>query len=168
MKPVVNKEDDIIKSYLEIREKLIQATRKNADSTYNNIIDDAIENGRIDSILYIYDCILTRSKLSKKCKTLYGKRDKLLTVVDYDFIIHEHREGTMSFCSDKDRHDWLVEFSDENDCDAFAFFEQFELVEYEGSLDDNYDMIIKNIEDGKDCFIRVDSIFSPNLIMTFK
>ncbi len=68
MKPIINKEDDLVKRYLQVREELLKFARN--DDKLKNIMDYILSEGKIESILYHYDKNITFSKLSKKAKRL--------------------------------------------------------------------------------------------------
>ena len=173
MIPIVNKEDVLIKSYLEIREQVIEAFKLSLSENdkydfKTTWLREVETNGNIDSLVTHYDNYLMSSKLTDKGKRLLTGYDSTLTVVEHDFIIHEHRYGTLSFKTDEERFEWLTMMSKNNVYDAFEVFDVADMKEWKGTLDDNYDMIVDMYENvGCECFIKVDSIFSTNIKIGF-
>lgn len=161
MKPIINKEDDLVKRYLQVREELLEFARN--DDKLKNIMDYILSEGKIESILYHYDKNITFSKLSKKAKRLLESYDPPLEIVENEYIAHEHRNGTFSFKTEDERTTYLKQISEEYDFDAFSSYDVCEIKEIKGSLEDNYDYLIDKYEDGCDLFILADSILSDNI-----
>ena len=102
-------------------------------------------------------------KLSENARSLLDCYDPILDVVEYEYITHEHRSGTFSFKTKKERTNYLKKISKDNDFDAFSSYDVCEIKEIKGSLEDNYDYLIEKYEDGCDLFILADSILSDNI-----
>lgn len=170
MKPIVNTEDELIKSYLKIREKLIEKFKNSKlydeNENFKNVwIERVNESGNVDSLLYNYDKNLLFDKLSEKSKKLFDGYDPIIIIVADDFILYEHRYGIESFKTEDERYEWLKQFSEDNDYDALEDFSQIDLKEIEGNIDDNTEKIIKNAENCIITFIKASSIFSDNIIV---
>lgn len=165
MKPIKNKEDKLIKEYLNIRNKLISEFEKSTkDSDFKDIwLSEVEKTGNVDSLLYNYDNESMESKLSEKAKSLVTGYDTVVEIVEHDFIIHEHRYGTLSFKTKEERHQWLKNKSEECDYDAFNDFDCLDIKEIKGSLEDNYDDFIDKYENGEEIYVKADSIYSNNI-----
>ena len=161
MRPIINKEDDLVKRYLQVREELLTFARN--DSKLKTMMDWIIENNEIESILTHYDRNLTFDKLPENARSLLDCYDPILDVVEYEYITHEHRSGTFSFKTKKERTNYLKKISKDNDFDAFSSYDVCEIKEIKGSLEDNHDYLIEKYEDGCELFILADSILSANI-----
>jgi len=168
MKPIVNKDNDLISRYLSIRQELIEEFKKSNDKNkFNDYwLSSFVENkGDVDSLLYEYDKSITKSKLSEKSYIIID--DGNVVIVEHDFIAYEHRHGVESFKTKEERKDWLSKKSKEYDYNAFKVFDCLELKELKGTIDDNYENFIEKYENGYTIFIKSDSLFSDNLIGNF-
>jgi hypothetical protein len=161
MRPIINKEDDLVKRYLQVREELLKFAYN--DDKLKTMIDYILEEGKIESVLYRYDKSITLNKLSKKARKLIDSYDPVLDIVENKYIAHEHRKGSFSFKTKRERTNYLKKISKDYDFDAFSSYDICEIKEIKGSLEDNYDYLIEKYEDGCELFILADSILSDNI-----
>lgn len=161
MRPIINKEDDLVKRYLQVREELLDFAYNN--SKLKNILDFILEEGRMDSLIHHYDMDLTLNKLPKKARELLDSYDPDLEIVENVYITHEHRSGTFSFKTKKERTNYLKKISKEYDFDAFSSYDVCEIKEIKGTLEDNHDYLREKYENGCELFILADSILSDNI-----
>lgn len=163
MRPIVNKDNVLIKKYLDVRQELIEEFKKNFDTNFftyeqhylDNWLTENIElKGDIDSLLIDYDDHITSTKLSERAKELLD----LMLIVDYEYIVYDDNSydpKLKSFKNINDRNDWLEKSNDD--------FYYLEIKEIEGSLDDNYGELVEKYENGDALFIQVDSIYTKNI-----
>jgi hypothetical protein len=176
MRPIVNKDNELIKRYLEVRQELIEEFKKNFDTnffTYDNLehhldnwLRENIEiDGKIDSLLVDYDDHITSTKLSEKAKELLD----LMLIVDYDYIAYDdnsYKPKLNSFKNINEQAKWIEKLEKEYEYleKEYDFnFYYLEIKEIIGSLEDNYDELYEKYENGDALFIRVDSIYTNNI-----
>ena len=170
MRSIINKDDDLISRYLNIRQELIDSFKKSKkydDNEFNDYwLSNVIEKeGRIDSLLYEYDKTISKYKLSNNANSLVN--ENIIILVDNDFIIYEYRHGAISFKTKEEQILWLDKESIENDYNAFKKFNCFELSEIKGTIDDNYNYFMDKYENGYTIIIKSDSLYTNNLIGCF-
>lgn len=168
MRPIVNKDNVLIKKYLDVRQELIEEFKKNFDTNFftyeqnylDNWLTENIElKGEIDSLLIDYDDHITSTKLSERAKELLD----LMLIVDYDYIAYDdnsYNPKLVSFKSHNELAEWVEKKEKSNE---FNIFYYLEIKEIEGSLDDNYNELVEKYENGDALFIQVDSIYTNNI-----
>jgi hypothetical protein len=163
MKTIVNKDNEIIKKYLDARKELKEDFIKNFDYnffTYDNpqdylksLLEQIDFHSEKDPLLYYYDDYITTTKLSNQAKNLLD----LMIIVDYDYIAYDdnsYRPEVASFENANDRKNWLKNKSNH--------YYTLEINEIKGSLEDN-DSLNDNYNDGDALFIKANSIYSDNI-----
>lgn len=73
MKPIINKEDDLVKRFLQIRQELLDYAAN--DDKLKNILDYIIEEEKLTSVLIQYDKNITLNKLPKNARSLLDGYD---------------------------------------------------------------------------------------------
>jgi hypothetical protein len=145
---IVNKDNELIKKYLDVQKELIEELKK-INTVYSN---NWLTKMEFD-LLYVYDDYITSTKLSNKTKELLD----LMIIVDYDYIAYNdysYNPESISFENADDRKNWLKNKSHQ--------YYTLEINEIEGSLEDNYSLI-ENYNDGDAIFIKADSVYSNNI-----
>ena len=170
MRAIINKDDDLISRYLNIRQELIEHFKTNHQNDKNRFDDYWLSNsieeeGKIDSLLYDYDKNISKSKLTKNSNLLI--KENIIELVEQNFIAYEYRYGVVSFATKEERIEWLNKKSNENDYNAFEIFDCFELAEIKGTIDDNFNDFMQKNEDGYTIIINSNSLYKDNLIGFF-
>jgi hypothetical protein len=146
-KSIVNKDNELIKTYLTTRENIINELKNN-----NFSIDYWLNDNESDDwLINLYDDHITSTKLSEKSKKLLD----LMLIVDYDYIIYDDNSYNPKLKSFKN-------VNDRNDCQKLNNY-YLDIKEIDGSLEDNYDELVENFENGDALFIQVDSIYTNNI-----
>lgn len=157
MLSIVNKDNELIKKYLDARKELKEDFIKIFDDNpqhYLKIMLELIDShSEKDTLLYKYDDYITTTKLSNKAKELLD----LMIIVDYDYIAYDdnsYSPDVASFENADERKIWLKDKSN--------YYYTLEINEIKGSLEDNVSLN-DNYDDGDALFIKADSIYSDNI-----
>ena len=161
---ILNKEDSIIKSYLEARENLINLYIQSGgekDFLPLSSIDS------VDGILRYYDRKLTEKKLSKKAYQYIHGYSEIVMLVEHEwvfFVYDSYSPKLESFRTEKELKNFCKEYDEEYDENDFRIVK---LNQINGNFEDNLSLIDKKNENGFYIFIKSDSLYSDNIIIGF-
>ena len=171
---VVNKDNEIIKNYMDARTKLL--------AEYDNLFEkgdvplDLFSNG-MDSVLLTYDKKILKKNLSKKAYRTISGSDPSCLIVEHEWVFFndDGRYWNIKSFQTKEQLDLYVKEFIAQSIEDYEMTEEeirkeFDIIqvkEISGNLESNLEFLEEKNCKGFVSFIKVDYVYSDNIIIGF-
>ncbi len=174
MESIINKDDALIKEYLEVKRKIVDRVNNDSsvDDYYRRKMEYILTEGNIEWFIDAIDEAISISKLSKNAQDLVCG-DSVMTLIDHEYILGsgDETDKDYSFKTKEECYtqcDKIKENSYTGDYEPLEKdYKILKVEKREGTLDDNYDWIIDKYENGCHFYIKTDSIYSDNIEIAY-